>query len=168
MWRRTWTSARVSRGVLCSRHARPALDYCRRRPNILGISSPLFVDYVQPLTEYLRQYHNSEGTCHVDDRLRWHLHGWDHCSQHCKYTPPNAGRMAWWPWIDDSDLGTLSELPQSTNPRLQMTTKSRSLPSYVSLRLIEWGTFFHGLHGFRRWSSLSYLLPSRLKVWSLI
>ena len=110
-WRRTWTSARVSRGVLCSRHARPALDYCRRRPNILGISSPLFVDYVQPLTEYLRQYHNSEGTCHVDDRLRWHLHGWDHCSQHCKYTPPNAGRMAWWPWIDDSDLGTLSELP---------------------------------------------------------
>ena len=111
MWRRTWTSARVSRGVLCSRHARPTLDYCRRRPNILGISSPLFVDYVQPLTEYLRQYHNSEGTCHVDDRLRWHLHGWDHCSQHCKYTPPNAGRMAWWPWIDDSDLGTLSELP---------------------------------------------------------
>jgi len=28
----------------------------------------------------------------------------------------NAGRMAWWPWIDDSDLGTLLELPYSTNP----------------------------------------------------
>jgi len=111
MWRRTWTSAHASRGVLCGCHARLELDYCKWWPSILSISSLGLADYVEPLTEYLRQHHNSEGTCHVVGTPWCHLQCWDHFIQRRKYTPPNAGCMARYPRIDDSDLGTLSELP---------------------------------------------------------